>query len=93
MFSSASPPLSLSPTQTNRLRRDFTNPNLRLFSTGGFGCYAYNHFYAGGVALLKGQELGRFNLGSTVVMIFEAPADFQFTAKVCASLLLRHCFF
>jgi hypothetical protein len=68
--------------QTNRLRRDFTNPNLRLFSTGGFGCYAYNHFYERGVALLKGQELGRFNLGSTVVMIFEAPVDFQFTAKV-----------
>jgi phosphatidylserine decarboxylase precursor len=65
---------------TNRLRRDFRNPNLRMFTFGGCGCYAYNSTYPGdGIRLAKGQELGRFNLGSTVVLIFEAPADFTFS--------------
>jgi phosphatidylserine decarboxylase len=29
----------------------------------------------------KGQELGTFRLGSTVVLIFEAPPDFEFSVQ------------
>ncbi|AET40785.1 phosphatidylserine decarboxylase 1 Ecym_6413 [Eremothecium cymbalariae DBVPG len=36
----------------------------------------------GGVPLVKGEEIGGFMLGSTVVLCFEAPDNFQFDVKV-----------
>ena len=37
-----------------------------------------SHGNSWGVPLYRGDRLGCFNLGSSVVLIFEAPRNFQF---------------
>ena len=34
-----------------------------------------------GLTMKKGDRIGNFNLGSSVVLIFEAPNDFEFVVK------------
>ena len=35
----------------------------------------------GGKELIRGQQMGAFNLGSTIVLVFEAPKDFNFCVE------------
>jgi phosphatidylserine decarboxylase len=34
-----------------------------------------------GIRLSKGDQLGCFNLGSSIVLVFQAPKDFQFQVQ------------
>lgn len=40
------------------------------------------------IQLKKGELLGQFNMGSTVVMIFEAPKNFKFNLKTGQTIKL-----
>ena len=53
-------------------------PNLRYFSFGGVGTYAYERSYE---PLRKGDEIGAFNLGSTIVLFFECER-FEWALRV-----------
>ena len=69
--------------RTNRLIRDWRNPNLSISGIRrDIGDYAYEREYDPAVLVKKASEIGTFNLGSTVVLIFEAPSDFEFCVDV-----------
>lgn len=46
-----------------------------------FRSRGWNNVVLNGLNFGKGSEVGRFEMGSTVVVIFEAPASFQWTFK------------
>ena len=39
-----------------------------------------------GIDIKKGDRIGNFNLGSSIVLIFEAPSDFEFVVKAGQSI-------
>ncbi|KAF1772054.1 Phosphatidylserine decarboxylase [Phytophthora cactorum] len=52
-------------------------------------CIAKN--YGDKVDTTRGEEMAQFKLGSTVVLVFEAPESFQFTIKPGDKLILGKC--
>jgi len=65
---------------TNAVYRDWRCPNLEFLSWNGLGTYNYNVCYDEHIDMSRGEEIGHFNLGSTIVLVFECD-EFEFNVK------------
>lgn len=52
------------------------------WETGCFFDAVFLSKQCNGVKLRKGDDFGAFNLGSTVVLLFEAPPTFEFQIEI-----------
>jgi len=86
--------------QTNRkLKMPFTNTDIKVYTENGQdgeesaeskGLLSGKNT-AKGIPITKGQEIGKFNLGSTVVLVFEASPDFEFTVQPGEAVRYGQC--
>lgn len=74
--------LTLVDTETNKDTKDTKKPKKLKKNTVYEATYTNASRILGGYPLSKGQEFGGFKLGSTVVLVFEAPDNFKFNLQV-----------
>lgn len=55
----------------------FTNEPMK-FESGEYSDSSFRNIDIKGIAMKKGEPFGEFNLGSTIVLVFEAPKNFKF---------------
>lgn len=75
-LSSGPPPSSLQKElETNLSRHEDVDGNIQM------GEFYDKLFGFEGIAVPKGDHMGLFHLGSTVVLVFEAPKSFEFALE------------
>jgi len=86
--------------QTNRkLKMPFTNTDIKIYTENaenGTESLDSKGIPSGksvgkGIPVTKGQEIGKFNLGSTIVLVFEASPDFEFTVQPGEAVKYGQC--
>ncbi|KAJ1815424.1 phosphatidylserine decarboxylase 1, partial [Coemansia sp. RSA 2599] len=70
-----------------------TNLREKTLAPGDFSQLSYKALNPRlcGVPLKKGQEVGGFRLGSTVVLVFSAPQSFQFNVQADQTVRMGQC--
>ncbi|CEG46263.1 Phosphatidylserine decarboxylase [Plasmopara halstedii] len=53
--------------------------------------HCFKNVYGVKMDAMRGEEMAQFKLGSTVVLVFEAPKSFQFTVKLGDRVTLGNC--
>jgi len=83
---------------TNRkLKMPFTNTDVKVYAeeneegNQAEELAGLNNSGAKGIQIKKGEETGKFNLGSTIVLVFEASADFEWNVEPGQAVKYGQC--